>query len=218
MTHDPPHRLPKPHNYGHWWNNNQLGLQWYQEIFGVRKQVHEYFIDWFDKLRERQPIETILEVGCGRGFPYTEVFKEYAYTGIDISAKEIEWCRQEDRNPQHRFWCGDFLSDDYTDKADLAFSHAVIDHVYDINRFLERIVSCANRAIFVTAFRGWFPNLEQHRYNWEDALTCFNNDVSASEARGVLTRLGCEEVRVAPLRVDNRQDDIDWETVIVARV
>ncbi len=150
----------KPADYGQWWNTNEHGADWYRTIYGYRRKAHEYFLRWFWRANELGPaFRSVLEVGCGRGDPYAALLENYQYTGIDISQKEIEWCRQHYRTPRHRFWCGDFLTEEFRERSDLVFSHAVIDHVYDINRFLARMVSVSNRCIFLTAYRGWFDGL-----------------------------------------------------------
>lgn len=206
---------PRPAEYGRWWNTNEHGLDWYKEIFGVRTKVHDTFSTWFKAEHARQPFATVCEVGCGRAYPYADVFADLAYTGVDISQKEIAWCQANYRHPRHRFWCGDVLTEDFDRRSDLVFSHAVIDHVYDINRFLTRLVHLADRAVFVTAFRGWFPDLPRHRYHWLDGYTCYNNDVSVPEARALLTGLGCKKVDIFPVRADNVADGIEQETAIV---
>jgi SAM-dependent methyltransferase len=139
--------IPRNTDYGQWWNTNELGLEWYQTIYGYRRKTHEYFIDWFRRNAEGEQLNSVLEVGCGRAYPFAKLFSDRAYTGIDISAKEIDWCRQ--KYPQHDFWCGDFLAGQFSGTSDLAISHAVIDHVYDINLVLKRMIGAARRCIFI---------------------------------------------------------------------
>jgi hypothetical protein len=206
---------PRPKTYGQWWNGNEHGLEWYQQIHAVRTKVHDGFVAWFEAEHARTPFRSVMEVGCGRAYPYAEFFAHLPYTGVDISSKEIDWCRQHYRGGQHRFWCGDVLLEAPDHRADLVFSHAVIDHVWDINRFLARLVALADRAVYVTAFRGWFPDLATHRYQWLDGYDCYNNDVSVPETRRVLEGLGCRRFEVFPAQVDNAADKIDRETVIV---
>lgn len=209
----------KPVDYGRWWNSNQLGLEWYEMVYDFRRKVHDYFLDWFSRAGEgSRAFRSVLEVGCGRGYPYAQLFRDYQYTGVDISQKEIEWCCEHYRAPNYRFWCGDFLSDEFREPSDLVFSHAVIDHVYDINRFLGRMVQSANQCVFISAYRGWFGGLERHRYQWMDSVTCFHNEVSPAEARAALESLGCAKIEIFPVQVDNRYDRIDQETVIIAHL
>ena len=77
----------RPGQYGEWWNQNALGLDWYKEIFGVRTKVHDGFRAWFEAEHRRRPFRSIMEVGCGRAYPYADLFADFDYLGVDISAK-----------------------------------------------------------------------------------------------------------------------------------
>ena len=59
-----------------------------------------------------------------------------SYTGLDFSESGIDYCKQ---NSDFEFIAGDFIKMDLSGKYDLVFSHAVIDHVYDPDLFLEKI-------------------------------------------------------------------------------
>lgn len=204
----------KPESYGTWWNTNGAGLDWYQMIYGFRKQVHDYFTEW---VNARQDIQSVLEIGCGRAYPYSNIFAEYRYTGCDISQKEIDACHQYE-NPLHSYFCIDFLGEtSLPEKYDLVFSHAVIDHVYDISLFLKRAAAASRKYIFLTAYRGWFPELDYHNYEWDESATCYQNRVSPREAAAILKSKGCVEVRVLPLECNNVHDAISHETAIIAQ-
>jgi len=58
-----------------------------------------------------------------------ELFTDIKYTGIDISKIAIEYCKN---NFDFEFICGNFIKLNISQKYDLIYSHAVIDHVYDI--------------------------------------------------------------------------------------
>src|SRR5207245_7964518 len=132
----------------------------------------------------------------------------------DISRKEIEWCRANRSNPLHEYVLGDFIMEGTEERFDLVFAHAVIDHVYDVDAFVRAVVEATNRWVYLTAYRGWFPELEQHRYHWSDQETCFYNDLSPAQIRRLLVGLGCRDVRVARSRTPIQPGL--WETVIVA--
>jgi Methyltransferase domain len=210
-------RRPKPATYGTWWDNNEKGVEWYEEIFYARRGVHESFLDWVRALDANgQGPRSVLEVGCGRAVIHAEFFKDHRYTGFDISAKEIEWCRVHRARPGHDYRHGDIIETRFAEKFDLVFSHAVIDHVYDINAFLAALVSASSDWIYVTSYRGWFPDLASHTYRWNETDTCFYNDISAPETEALLGRLGCRQIRVFPL--DTLKAEIPRETVILAHV
>lgn len=189
----------KPSNYGEWWNTNAKEVAWYQDIHDARASIHEAFMRWFaehDRLDD--PIRSVLEIGCGRGVRYPALFADRRYVGYDISRKEIEWCRTNLSNPRHEYILGDFIADGIGQRFDLVFAHAVIDHVYDVDAFLRAALRATNRWVYLTAYRGWFPDLREHRYSWSDQDTCFFNDLSPTRVQGLLTALGCRSVRVAP--------------------
>jgi len=207
----------KPETYGSWWNNNEKGLDWYEEIFNSRRVVHEAFLDWVRSLdaQGRGPC-SILEVGCGRAITYPEFFKARRYFGFDVSAKEIDWCRLHRASPGHEYGHGDIIEARFAEKFGLVFSHAVIDHVYDINAFLAALVGASSGWVYVTSYRGWFPDLASHTYRWNETDTCFYNDISAPETKALLGRLGCRHIRVFPL--GTLKAEIPQETVILAHV
>jgi ABC-type polysaccharide/polyol phosphate transport system ATPase subunit/SAM-dependent methyltransferase len=208
---------PKPPNYGAWWRNNDKGLEWYEEIFYARKIVLEAFFAWVRGLDEAgDGPRSALEIGCGRAVGISEFFKDRRYVGFDISDKEIEWCRAHRANPNHEYRSGDFIETRFDEKFDLVFSHAVIDHIYDINAFLAAMVRASGGWIYLTSYRGWFPDLAAHTYNWNENDTCYYSDISPGETEAVLRALGCTRIRVFPQ--DTGRDDIPRETVIIAHV
>lgn len=210
-------RMSKPPTYGDWWRTNEKGLEWYEEIFETRRHVHAQFLRWMEQKREEGiEIDSVLEVGCGRAVMYADHFRDLRYVGYDISAKEIEWCRQNRANPRHAYVAGDIIEDGLDERFDLVYSHAVIDHIYDVDRFLEALVACSRGWIYVTAYRGWFPDLADHVYSWSEEHRCFYNDVSARKLRAKLESLGCAAVEVRPL--PTQKTEIVEETVVTAHV
>jgi SAM-dependent methyltransferase len=204
----------KPPNYGEWWNTNAKGVAWYQEIHHARESIHEAFVRWVaERDRADDPIRSVLEIGCGRGVCYPELFADRRYVGCDISRKEIEWCRTNRSNPSHEYLAADFIADGIDERFDLVFAHAVIDHVYDIDAFLRAVVNASNRWVYLTAYRGWFPNRRTHRYRWGEQEACFYNDLSPARIHSVLTALGCHSVRVSCS--ETVIEPIGRETVIV---
>ena len=122
-------------SYGRLWNeksgNNQL--DWYTEMHNSCLPMHKDFIDFLKK----NSFKTILEIGCGTGYyPINshDLFKDKIYTGLDFSQTAIETCK---RNSKFDFICTDFIKFNFEKKFDFIFSHAVIDHVYDIEKFIS---------------------------------------------------------------------------------
>jgi len=210
-------RRYKPSNYGNWWRDNAGGLDWYTWMYNGRKRAHEDLLDFVARCDSQgQKIDSILDVGCGLAVGYSEYFADRFYTGLDLSEKEITWCRTNRLNPRHRFLSADIIERPLTEKFDLVFSQGTIDNSYDMNAYLAAMVECSRGWIYVTAYRGWFPHLMRHRYMWDDETTCFYNDVSSAEIREVLEALGCTEIDIGPLPMPD--GEIPQETRIIAKV
>jgi len=209
----------KPVKYGTWWNTNGLDEAWYAKIYSLRTRAHEFFLNWVsDLIRQGFKIESILEVGCGRGEPYRAIFQGYDYYGTDISEKEISYCREKAGRSADRFFVSDAVRDHLGGPYDLVFSHAVIDHVYDINAFIQALAAASRGWVYISAYRSWHPRLEKHVYAWAEDLTCYNNYTSPLEARGVLEEMRCEPVEIFPIFVGIAADNFPLETVITAKV
>jgi hypothetical protein len=209
----------RPERYGVWWNNNALGESWYTEIYSHRVKAYEFFMNWFTELiRRGERIDSTLEVGCGRGLPFARIFADHNYHGADISEKEIAFCRAQYGGGEDRFRLVDAIKDDLGGPYDLVFSHAVIDHVYDINAYLQQLAKASNGFIYHSAYRGWHPRLDAHKYTWNEHVTCYDNYVSPSEARRTLNVIGADKIEIFPIFVGNVADDLPLETVICARV
>lgn len=205
----------KPLNYGKWWGK-ESDFDWYEFIFEDCKTMHQIFISWFSEkelLGEKN--DSILEIGCGRAIVYADLFRDKRYVGYDISKKEIEWCRKNRKNPNHNYIHGDFIEKGINEKFDLVFSHAVIDHVYDINSFIHSMVRASKKWIYITSYRGWFPELKTHKYSWNENETCFFNDISPHEVKKLLQDLQCSEIEIYPLPTGH--ENINYRTIISAK-
>lgn len=179
--------LKKPQYGQYWQNTDNVNNDRYQEWFSRRPLIHQDFMDF---LKDKTDIKTVLEIGCGTGiYPikHRDLFNGIWYTGIDIGLPSIEHCK---RNSDFTFICGDFIKMDLPERYDLVFSHAVIDHVYDINKFLAKIVQVCSRHAYISAYRGYFPDLERHKMTWNVADGCYYNDLSLHEAKIALIQQG----------------------------
>lgn len=202
--------MERPAEYGRWWNDRQRDDDWYALIFGKRTKAHEQFMRWVER---HGPFNSMLEVGCGRGEPYARSLRTSNYFGCDIAAPQIEACQQRFPDRSASFFVADAVRDDLGGPYDLVFSHAVVDHVYDIDAFLGRLARATRRWLYISAYNGWYAELPQHVYRWVPKLTCFKNELSPSAARRTLETTGCENISIEPLTLDNG----DRETIIVAQ-
>jgi len=186
---------------------------WYSEIHKQNTELHKNFQSY---LHSKNDVKTILEVGCGTGvYPIQQknLFVEKKYTGLDFSKPNIEFCQ---KHSDFKFIQGDFIKMRLEESYDLVYSHAVIDHVYDIDEFLRRIVKSCKKYAFVNAYRGFFPEIDDHVMNWRDDDNCYYNDLSIKKSKKVLLECGLTEDEFKIKKQENiDMDGKTWyETII----
>ena len=202
-------------SYGKTWQKKEGNEQndWYNQMHESHKIQHQDFIQY---LKTRKNLETVLEVGCGTGvYPIKlkELFANIKYTGIDISETAIKQCK---KNSSFEFIAGDFIKLDISRKFDLVFSHAVVDHVYDVDEFVAKIVNLTKKYAYITAYRGFLPDLKKHKMNWNDEDGSFYNDFSIIQINKKLKEMGLNEseFNIRSLKVDDKNDSLDYQTII----
>ena len=201
-------------NYGKIWQEKfgDKQIQWYEGMHKSCLKMHDNFKEF---IHENSP-STILEVGCGAGYypiNLKELFVGKEYVGIDISETAIKFCRTKS---SFNFICTDFLKKELNKKFDLVFSHALIDHVYDVDLFIEKIVETSKRFVYITAYRGYFPDLEKHVMRKNNVEGTYYNDISVKQVDRKLKKMGLGETEYSftSIRVANEGTDDDWQTVI----
>lgn len=186
---------------------------WYNEIHNQNNELHQNFMNYFNSKKD---ITTILEVGCGTGvYPikYRELFKDKAYIGIDFSKANIEFCK---KHSNFAFIQGDFLKMNLENKYDLVYSHAVIDHVYDIDEFLRRIIKSCKKYAYVNAYRGFFPELNEHNMHWRDDDNCYYNDLSVKKTKETLLKSGLTEKEFLIRKQENMdKNGKRWDETVI---
>jgi SAM-dependent methyltransferase len=202
-------------SYGKTWQEREGNKQndWYDQMHESHKIQHQDFIQY---LKTRKNLETVLEVGCGTGvYPIKlkELFANIKYTGTDISETAIKQCK---KNSSFEFIAGDFIKLDISRKFDLVFSHAVVDHVYDMDEFVAKIVNLTKKYAYITAYRGFFPDLKKHKMNWHNEDGSFYNDFSIIQINKKLKEMGLNENEfdIRSLKVDDKNDNLDYQTII----
>ena len=187
-------------------------IQWYDNMHNSCLKMHDDFKKF---LTEKSP-STVLEVGCGGGYyprNLKELFTNMEYTGIDISKTAIDFCKS--KSP-FNFICTDFLKKALNKKFDLVFSHALIDHVYDVDLFIEKIIEVSNRFAYITAYRGYFPDLEKHVMKRNNLEGTYYNDISIKQLSKKFADMGLKEQEYSfgSIKVDSVGQDDDWQTII----
>ena len=186
---------------------------WYSEIHNQNTELHKDFQKY---LQSKNDIKTILEVGCGTGvYPIQQknLFTGKKYTGLDFSKSNIEFCKKKST---FEFIQGDFIKMNFDKKYDLVYSHAVIDHVYDIDEFLRRVVKICGKYAYINAYRGFFLDLDNHKMNWQDNDGCYYNDLSVKKIKTILLESGLSEDEFLIRKQENKDltGKILYETVV----
>jgi len=180
----------------------------FQRMFFSKPLCVENFMDFF---KNKNDIETVLEVGCSTGmFPrtYHELFKRIKYTGMDISPRCIDICKNY---LESEFLCGDFIKLEFEKKYDLVFSFDVIDHVYDIEAFISKIINTTKKYAYVNAYRGFFPELKNHKRNYRDNEGIYMNDISIVEIKKTILKNGLSENEFC-LRPQLKRDKVLYDS------
>src|SRR2546425_4428384 len=181
----------KKTEYGAFWQKEKnVNFEWYETLFLRTPIIHKDFMRFLNE--RRVDLKSVLEIGSGAGiYPikYRHLFNGIDYTGIDISQPAIDFCK---KRSSFDFICGDFVTMELR-TYDMIFTHAVIDHVYDINAFLLKIVKLANSYAYISAYRGYFPEMKAHKMRWKNDDGCFYNDISVPEIRKLLLESGLTE-------------------------
>lgn len=206
----------KPKGYGDWWNKHDGGLEWYTWMYNSRLKIHCHMLDWVkNREAEGDLVKTICDFGCGLGVGYCDKFREKRYIGVDISQRNIEWCKKNRKNARHQYLCFDFVAEPLPEIVDLVFSSGTLDNVYDIDACIRNMVRCSRKWIYITFYRGWFPDLNEHKYVWQEQHNCFYNDVSPIKLRQTLEKIGCKSIQIKPVQTESK--DIPLETLVIAR-
>ena len=187
-------------------------VQWYEEMHNSCLKMHNDFKEFLTD----KSLSTILEVGCGAGYyprNLKELFTNMEYTGTDISETAIKFCKS--KSP-FNFICTDFLKTPLNKKFDLVFSHALIDHVYDVDLFIEKIIQSSKRFAYITAYRGYFPDLERHVMRRNNLEGSYYNDISIKQVSKKLLGMGLQEHEYSfnSIKVADEGRDDDWQTII----
>jgi SAM-dependent methyltransferase len=202
-------KFGKP-TYGKVWTKDS---NWYDEIHNLNPLLHDNFVTY---LKQKKDVKTVLEIGCGAGvysIKMKEFFSGMQYTGIDISETAIDYCK---KNSKFEFICGDFIKMDIEKKYDLVYSHAVVDHVYDIDQFISKIIRATKKYAYINSYRGYFPDLHKHKMIWDGHNGCYFNDISIIQTKENLLKSGLteDEFTIRSQESGQRGKNVNLQTVI----
>ena len=195
--------------YGETWQKQDE--EFYDKLWEQTPLVHQDFKKWISSIGD---IKTVLEVGCGSGvYPIKnkQLFKNLDYTGIDISKSAIAYCK---KHSDFTFYCDDFIKMDLDKKYDLVFSHSVVDHVYDVNTFLKKIVNSTKKYSYIVAYRGYFPDIEDHNMEFAKFQGCYHNELSINKIKIIFKEAGLTEKEFVVEQIKTGYDEKPIGTLI----
>jgi len=203
-------KFGKP-KYGKRWPEQTV--EWYKKIHDENYLIHDHFKKF---LKSKNNIKTILEIGCGKGiYPINnnDLFVDLDYTGIDISPSAIDFCNN---NSDFSFHCGDFIKMNLNDKFDLVYTHAVVDHVYDIDEFISKVVDTTKHYAYINSYRGFFPKLDSHEMKWDGYEGCYFNNISIRQIKDLFSKKGLTEDEYTIFSQESGQKDenVNLQTII----
>ena len=132
---------------------------------------------------------SVLEIGCSTGLlpKYMhETFKSKKYTGMDLSEKSLETAKENFK--QGQFIKGDFIKSNLKNSFDLIIALDVIDHVYDPDAFLEKIIQKSNKFGYVRCYRGYFEDLTDHEIEYRDYEGIYYNNLSIKKIKNIFKK------------------------------
>lgn len=191
--------MPK---YGTWWNDEVVCTkEWYDDIHSRRMKIHKFFLDWARKqAKEREiTLSSVLEVGCGSSMFYSNKCFGQHYVGVDVSEWAIEACKNSKPANHHEFFAGNVEDMEFNMRFDIVFAHAVIDHVGDIDKFLKKLCELSQGLVFLSSYRGYFPDSTEHDCKWSAAFSCWFNDISPNAIRRCVAETDHKVIDIIPL-------------------
>lgn len=170
---------PNPHPF--------KSFEWYQWTHEEAKVCHDYFMNW---RRTKYQIYDALEIGCGMYGKYARYFNDGVtiYTGMDNDSVVIDECAKRHATTKAKWLCANVMDSQPVTEYDLVFSRSVIDHVPNINAFIEKCIELSNRYVYIMSYRGYFASIKTHKQE-QGADGTYYNDISLMELFDFLKQL-----------------------------
>ena len=169
-------------NFGKVWQDKYL--QWFRDIKTEFFYVHEIFEEYI-KIIKYKPFNGVLEIGCGEG-EYREGMRLDNYLGIDISHNAIKLSKTRNGN----FKQVDFLKLNTIRKFDLIFSHSVVDHTENIDKFFIKSLKKSRKYVYHTAYQSYDDTIPNHIQRYEPNYKISYNTISIKKIKQICKNLG----------------------------
>ena len=168
------------------WDNN-YAMRVIDIISGNDITYNEVVIPYIKKAASHLLCTTssVLDIGCGSGIITNILSESFSVTGIDISKKSIEYCKQS--YPGIPFFCESIFHYNTKEKYDACFAVLVLHSIED----LSELYSTVNALLQP---RGKFIIILPHPCFWPfEKIDCFNSYLA-------------EEKYILPFRIKNNNN------------
>jgi SAM-dependent methyltransferase len=155
---------------------------YYLRMFFSKLSAMKNFQEFLSTIK----FDSVLEIGCSTGLLpliFSDIFSKKHYTGIDLSQKSLDIAKKN--LPYGEFICDDFIKTQKIKSHDLVISFDVIDHVYNPDLFLSKIIKSTKKFGYIRSYRGFFPTLENHKMHYRSNEGIYLNDLSISQIEQV---------------------------------
>lgn len=211
----------RPPSYGWYWRDQDNSIEWFEWMHNARKVIHDDCLATIRAVEEREGRQlSYMDVGCGKGIGYEKYFADRRFVGVDLGTTAIDWCKENLRNSHHTYITADVQTEGAAAelaelKCDFVLCHGTIDCSWDSRALLESLHDITGDWVYISAARGWFPDLANHRYMWQPTNSCFYNDLSPLRLEREMKEIGFIDIEVSALASGRK--DCPYETRIVAR-
>lgn len=205
-------------DFGAIWNRETASLEWYTWMHKSRRESHDAFEQWYQRLAH-QP-GSILEVGCGAGVHYPNYFvggrksnSSPTFTGMDVSQSAISLAEMENAGlSDARFVCGDVAALAIDQRFELVLSQGTIDNYGDPHAFVRACLDRSSRWVYIVLNRDLTRGYS-HSINWSTTDHCYYNNLSSFALNAFLASLPCRTWWWQPVHVAY-SGTVEWHIVI----
>ncbi len=160
--------------------------QWYYERMFFSKISS---LNFLNEYLSQKKFSSVLEIGCSTGLLpkfMNNIFNNVEYTGLDLSEKSLALAKKNfvDGN----FLEGDFLQLSFEQDFELILSLDVIDHVYDPDAFLTKIIQKTKKFGYIRAYRGYFDEIDDHVMEYRTNEGIHLNNLSIKKIQTILEK------------------------------
>lgn len=200
-------------DYGQWWQGEETPSDFFESIYQSRHYQHEKFFAW---AKANAPeITSVLDVCCGHGLGYASFFAGSDYTGLDLSRKEIEWCKKKYSELNHAWFCEDFMKMKTARKYSLVICQGSIENLYDMDEAINQLCKLSGKYVYLAGCNGFHDQIDEHQYIWNETYKSYSNRFSIKKAQEAFARNNFDCVAIE--KIVTGKPENPFESLMIAR-